>query len=489
MVFIYHKLFRPQIWDYEIIPRVFRNMIYKLKKRISPAITISKEPERSKMVTDYPGPRMQSLQNDLELLSQDYLNNVTFINYEKSYGNYFVDCDNNTYLDFFTNISSLPLGYNHPALTKINDDNYTSSFINKIDNNHYYSSDLKDTYESILETIRPKQLSKVIFTCGCGSSANELAFKISMLKRSNNKQTINIRDNTSTNINNYSVLSFDNAFHGRLGSTLTATRSKVVIKEGFPHFNWPSAPFPKLKYPYKNHIEENNIKEAKCLEITEKIVKENKNLTAMIVEPVQAEGGDNWATPNYFRQLRKLCLDNKIDFIVDEVQTGMATGRYWLHENWDLETPPDMVTFSKKFQVSGVFLKKEAIPSHLTEDFCGEGCFDAFRFNNLANIINYVEKNGLLIKAEKIGKNFKRAFRAATLDKNIITNVRGKGNFFAFDLPNKFKRDKFIMTAKNDGIFISGCGDNSVRIRTPLIAEEKHYNQFLDLVLENQSRI
>ena len=87
-------------------------------------------------------------------------------------------------------------------------------------------------------------------------------------------------------------------------------------------------------------------------------------VAALIVEPVQAEGGDRHAPASFFRGLRQLCLDHGVAFIVDEVQTGTgATGTMWAHEQWELETPPDMVTFSKKSQIAGYFARPDFLPA------------------------------------------------------------------------------------------------------------------------------
>jgi 4-aminobutyrate aminotransferase/(S)-3-amino-2-methylpropionate transaminase len=87
-----------------------------------------------------------------------------------------------------------------------------------------------------------------------------------------------------------------------------------------PAFNWPQAPFPKLKYPLDAHKRENDAEEARCLEETEKIIRAAKiPIAGMIIEPIQGEGGDNHASPNFFRQLRVLAKKYDIAFIVDEV--------------------------------------------------------------------------------------------------------------------------------------------------------------------------
>jgi 4-aminobutyrate aminotransferase/(S)-3-amino-2-methylpropionate transaminase len=476
MVFIYHRLFRPSLLDYEIIPRAFRHLVYTANRYINPAIKIKAEPSGPNIIK-YPGPVMKNNLNDLELLTQDYLNAQVFVNYDKSFGNYFTDCDNNTFLDLYSNIGSLPLGYNHPDLVKLSyEKGYINTCVNKIDINKYGTQEVKNILDFLLPRITPKKMNKLLFSCGCGSGAVEAAFKMSMMKKTGKKSL----DPEYTN--NLSILSFNHGFHGRIGSTLSTTHSKAIHKIGFPHFKWPTAPFPMLKYPLSENVEHNEREEARCLEELQKVLREkNDSIAAIVVEATQAEGGDNWGRPEYFRQLRKLALDYKVDFICDEVQTGMATGRYWNHELWDLETPPDMVTFAKKFQVSGVFLRKEAVPNDLSPDFTGEACFDLFRLYNLGKIVEVIERDNLFKQSEKTSKHFKDGVKG--LEKNTkFTSVRGKGHFMAFDLPSSKERDDFIMFSRKHGVFIGGAGVISVRLRPTLLVDNKHYDQLLNVM-------
>ena len=447
MVFIYHRLFRPRVYDFEAIPKFIRKIFFITKKFLYPPINIyTQEPNAPKMLTNYPGPRMKNLLNDLELSSQDYLNTQTFINYEKSKLNYFMDCDNNTYLDLYTNIGSLPLGYNHPSLSLLPENkNFPSEFVNRYDMNNYMNSELLNILKKAKQKMAPKNLSKVLFTCGCGSSANELAVKLAMIKRGE-KILGNVRQMSVGGLakeTKFSVLSFIHGFHGRIGSTLTLTRSKPIQKIGVPQFDWPTVPFPILKHPLNENKDFNDKEEARCLEELEKTLKNNQNICAMIVEPVQAEGGDHWATPNYFRSVRNLAKQYGVTFIVDEVQTGMSTGRMWCHEFWDLETPPDMVTFAKKFQVSGLFINQSAMPQGVNADFCGDMCFDPFRLHSCADIIDIVERDKLFLSSEKACTYFKNEFNKQ-INSQVFSNLRGKGNFIAFDLPDHHTRDLFI---------------------------------------------
>lgn len=490
MVFLYHRLFRPRVQDHEMIPRFIRKALYKLKQNFNPAIKVKREPERPHMNTHFPGPKLKSLTNDLELVSQDYLNVQTFVNYDTSFGNYLIDCDQNTYLDFYTNIGSLPLGFNHPKLVEeIKKDDFSLAFINKLDTNNYYTEEFYNRFSKTVDKIKPKQLDKLLLTCGCGSSANELAIKVSMLRRGVNNNEENIRNADLSQLGSkWSILSFNHGFHGRIGGALTATRSKAIQKIAQPAFNWPMAPFPELRYPLKENEAANLQEENRCLEETEKILKNNKNVSAMIVEPVQAEGGDFWGSKIYFRKLRALAKAHNVDFIVDEVQTGMATGRFWAHESWELETPPDMVTFSKKFQVSGLFLREEIIPKNLNSDFCGDTCFDIFRFNTLSKILDVVETEKLFDQSIAVANNFKKNFNELVENdkklQNTFKNLRGQGSYLAFDLKDTTERNRFVNFSRNLGVFVSGCGDHSIRLRPTLTIKDHHYQFLLNVIRE-----
>jgi 4-aminobutyrate aminotransferase/(S)-3-amino-2-methylpropionate transaminase len=105
------------------------------------------------------------------------------------------------------------------------------------------------------------------------------------------------------------ALSFTSAFHGRLFGSLSLTHSKAIHKVDIPAFDWPAAPFPALKYPLEEYTKENQQEEARCLDELEKIIvesKEKKPIAAVIVEPVQSEGGDNHASPAFFQGIRSI---------------------------------------------------------------------------------------------------------------------------------------------------------------------------------------
>lgn len=487
MVFIYHRLYRPHILDHESIPRFFRNIFYRLNSRFNKKALPTSEPKFPKMQTSYPGPVLINKLNDLEIVSSDYTTAKNFINYEKSFGNYFVDCDGNTFLDMYTNNGSLPLGYNNPELAKIaKQDNYLRLFNNKFSPNNYITEEVLSDLSYVVDNVAPKKLNRLILSNNSGTSANELAAKISMqkhFKESEKEALKTLPLSEIRKLSNLSVLTFSH-LQSESKDALSVKRSNADHVIGFSHFNWPVAPFPRLKYPLKENERANLEEEAKCLEQTERVLKLNPKVCAMLVEPVLGEAGDMWASPNYFKNLRKLAKQYNVDFIVDEVQSGMSTGRYWLHELWDLDSAPEMVTFAKKFQSAGVFVKKDFLGSEgISSDFSGEAANELYRLKNLRAVIDIVEKNKLFEQADRSAEDFKNNLRQISKENgDILSNVRGKGNMLAFDLQSRRNRDLLVNYIRNQGIFVSASGEKTVRLRPTLTVNAGHYRYLLNSV-------
>lgn len=138
-------------------------------------------------------------------------------------------------------------------------------------------------------------------------------------------------------------MSFEGGFHGRLFGSLATTYTKPLHKVDIPTFsNWVSSPFPDLKYPLEKYQAENDKEETRCLTVAEERMKTPKApIAALIVEPIQSEGGDKHASPRFFQGLRDLTKKHGILMIVDEVQTGGgSTGHFWAHEAWNLSVGP-----------------------------------------------------------------------------------------------------------------------------------------------------
>jgi 4-aminobutyrate aminotransferase/(S)-3-amino-2-methylpropionate transaminase len=241
-----------------------------------------------------------------------------------------------------------------------------NAIINRPALGNFPSSDYHDILKTGILAVAPPGLNQV-FTALAGSDANETAYKAAFMyyrRRERGEGTDFTPEELETSMRNaapgspdLAIMSFTKGFHGRLFATLSTTRSKPIHKVDIPSFKWPQAPFPALKYPLEEHVEENNAEERRCLEEAERILTSwHCPVVAAVIEPIQSEGGDNHASPAFFRGLRDITKRHRVLLIVDEVQTGVgATGKFWAHEHWGLQDPPDIVTFSKKAQTAGYY--------------------------------------------------------------------------------------------------------------------------------------
>nr|MBE5725118.1 putative4-aminobutyrate aminotransferase, mitochondrial-like [Cucujiformia] len=166
-----------------------------------------------------------------------------------------------------------------------------------------------------------------------------------------------------------SLLSFHGGFHGRTFGTLSTTHSKAIHKLDIPAFDWPIARFPRYKYPLEDCIRENEEEDANCLaEVEDLFVKYKKKcipVAGIVVEPIQSEGGDHEASPCFFQGLQDIAKRYCAALMFDEVQTGCGqSGKMWCHEHFNLNCPPDVVTFSKKMMIGGYFHTEEMRPDH-----------------------------------------------------------------------------------------------------------------------------
>lgn len=242
------------------------------------------------------------------------------------------------------------------------------SLVNRPALGNFPSLDMHDILSTGLLRAAPPGLNQV-FTASTGSDANETAYKAAfMWRRASERGDADFTPeeiesamrNQAPGAPEYSILSFNGGFHGRAFGSLATTRSKPIHKLDIPSFDWPSAPFPKLQYPLDQFSVENAAEEQRCIDEVERILDtSSKPVAAVVVDPIQSEGGDNHASESFFCKLRALTEQKGVLLIVDEVQTGVgASGKFWAHEHWDLPSPPDMVTFSKKAQAAGFYYGK-----------------------------------------------------------------------------------------------------------------------------------
>jgi 4-aminobutyrate aminotransferase/(S)-3-amino-2-methylpropionate transaminase len=398
----------------------------------------------------------------------------------------------------YAQIASIPVGYNNPSLLlAATSPEMASAIINRPALGNFPQHDWADILESGILSVAPKGMNQV-FTAQAGSDANELAYKAAfMWRRQQERGGAEVdfsAEDISSSMNNQSpgapdlsIMSFKSGFHGRLFGSLSTTRSKPIHKLDIPAFDWPQAPFPMLKYPLHEHVSENAAEEQRCLAETERLIKTFPSpVAAVVIEPVQSEGGDNHASPTFFQGLRALTKKLNVLMIVDEVQTGVgATGKFWAHEHWNLDTPPDMVTFSKKAQTAGYYFgNNELRPNKPYRQF-NTWMGDPARAILFGAIVREIERLDLVSHTAATGSYlFDGLERLAQRYPKEIQNLRGKGQgtFIAWDSP---RRDDVLRRAKGEGVNIGGSGERAVRLRPMLIFQKKH----ADLLLERLEKI
>ncbi len=452
------------------------------------------EPIGPRIRTAIPGPRSKERIEELDKVFDTRSLNM-LADYEESFGNYIADLDGNSLLDVYAQIASIPLGYNNRALlAAAKSPEMASAIINRPALGNFPQHDWARILQNGVLKVAPKGLNQV-FTAMAGSDANETAYKAAfMWKRRQERGGPDVdftAEEISTSMNNeapgsphMSILSFKYGFHGRLFGSLSTTRSKPIHKLDIPAFDWPQAPFPMLKYPLHEHESENAAEEARCLAETEEIIKTYHNpVAAAVIEPIQSEGGDNHASPAFFRGLREITKRQNVLLIVDEVQTGVgATGKFWAHDHWNLLDPPDMVTFSKKAQTAGYYFGNNDLRPNKPYRQFNTWMGDPARAILFRAIIDEIERLGLVENTARTGEYLYGGLeRLAERYPAEIQNLRGKGQgtFLAWDSP---RRDEFLKQAKGWGVNIGGSGERAVRLRPMLIFQRHHADILLEAV-------
>jgi 4-aminobutyrate aminotransferase/(S)-3-amino-2-methylpropionate transaminase len=283
--------------------------------------------------------------------------------------------------------------------------------------------------------------------------------------------------------NDLSIMSFSGGFHGRTLGALTCTHSKTIHKIDVPAFDWPTAPFPRLRYPLSENIEYNKAEEQRCLDEVRNIFNsrkaEGRPVAGAIIEPVLSEGGDLHASADFFKGLQKACKEFGAAFIVDEVQTGVCcSGHMWAHEAWGLEESPDFVCFSKKALLGGYYYKDEFQPPggyRIFNTWMG----DATKILFFRAVLDTIEKDGLKGVVQEVSQKLNCILEdAAITHPQYIKNIRGAGTVIAFDSDSPALRDELFGSLRNNGVLVGVNGTQSIRFRPALNFNLKHVSEF-----------
>jgi 4-aminobutyrate aminotransferase / (S)-3-amino-2-methylpropionate transaminase len=457
-----------------------------------PASLVAGEPERLHVATAIPGPRSEALRAR-HGKHQDARTVHVYQDAGRSLGNYLVDVDGNTMLDVYAHIACVPVGYNHPDLLaahRAGRFDWAMGFRPAL--GIAPPAEWVDVVERALMRVAPRGLSHVM-TVTSGSEAVENAIKAAFVRHAARRRAGRppsaeeleaCMRNEQASANAMSVLSFTGAFHGRGLGPLSLTRSKWIHKLDFPAFPWPVAPFPELRYPLDAHQADNEREEARVLGLVEEILEQRREtLAAVIVEPIQGEGGDRHASPAFFRRLRAMTATRGVALIVDEVQTGAgATGRFWAHEAWELPEPPDAVTFSKKMQLGGFYHRDDLLPAEplrIFNTFLG----DPFRAAELEVILEIVERDRLIEHTRATGEYLIAGLGELCARRpRQLSAARGQGTFAAVDARDAATQGAILAGLRRRGVEAGGSGPRSVRFRPSLVFTPRHVDELLGVL-------
>jgi L-lysine 6-transaminase len=285
------------------------------------------------------------------------------------------------------------------------------------------------------------------------------------------------------------VLHFQEAFHGRSGYTLSLTNTDPVKTDYFPKFDWPRVKNPKLRFPLTAAVlAEVRSAEEESLDQMEKAFADHPDdIAAIIIEPIQAEGGDNHFRPEFLKAVERKAREHDSFFIVDEVQTGIGlTGTFWAHEQFGLR--PDALGFGKKTQVCGCLVgpKVDEEPQNVFKvssrinSTWGGGLTDMVRS---ARFLEIIAEDGLVENARRVGEHLLRGLRALEQELGgIMTNARGRGLMIAFDLETPERRARAQEKIIDNGLLVLTCGPRSIRFRPHLNLSAQEADQGLEIV-------
>ena len=355
------------------------------------------------------------------------------------------DSDNREYLDFTTGIAVTGLGHCHPVITgAIREAAATLLHVSNI----FHNAPQVHLAKLLVE----HSFADRVFFCNSGAEANEAALKV---VRKYAKERLST--------DRYEVIATNNSFHGRTLATVSAT--------GQPKYHHGFEPL----MPGFKHVPYNDLR------AMERAL--DSHTAAILVEPIQGEGGVNIPDDGYLPGLRKLCDPSGALLIFDEVQTGVGrTGRLWAYQHWGVE--PDVMTLAKALANGipiGAMLCREDVATALTagshgSTFAGSAFVTSVALATLTTIIG----DKLPERADHRGRELMDGARELQKTLPVIKEVRGRGLLIGIELTKPAA--PVVDACREAGLLVLTAGEKVVRLAPPLIVESADCKRALEIL-------
>ena len=381
---------------------------------------------------------------------------------EASHGPFAVDALSGAqYLDFSSFYGSNPLGYNHPSMLEADtQQRLARAAITKVGNPDFYTEYFAEFVDTLSRTAAPRELPHYFFVEG-GALAVENGMKAAFdWKARKNLQAGRAAVGSQ-------ILHFEQAFHGRAGYTLSVTNTDPAKTLHFPKFDWPRIAAPKLTFPVD--LVDVQARERASLSAVERAFDERGHeIAAILLEPVQCEGGDNHFRHEFLAGLRRIADEREALLIFDEVQTGVGiTGAWWAYQK--LGVQPDVLCFAKKMQVGGILVSRRidevdsvfSVPSRISSTW-GGSLVDMVRATRILEII---DEDQLLENTTQRGAELRLGLEELAARIPELTNARGLGALCAIDLPTTEQRNQVMKQCFAEHLIVLACGSRSLRFR------------------------
>ncbi|MEW6071578.1 MAG: L-lysine 6-transaminase [Planctomycetota bacterium] len=394
------------------------------------------------------------------------------------------------YLDGFTLFASWPVGYNHPGL---HDPAFEAELLRaartKVVNSDLYTGEMAAFVATFAGRVTPPGFPHHFWVSG-GTLAVENALKVAFDWKARKLGRLRLEDD----VNDLVVLHFRQAFHGRSGYALSLTNTLPEKIGLFPKFDWPRVHNPAIEFGPKGEIANDIEAEERHAgaEIEAAFARHGKKIAAIIIEPIQGEGGDNHFRGEFLRRLRDYADEHEALLIFDEVQTGFyGTGRAWAWQHFDVR--PDVVAFGKKTQVCGIYCSPRIdevednvfrMPSRINSTWGGD-------LTDMVRCRRFIE----IIQAEDLGRNVlaqgERAvagLREVARSRAGIAHPRGRGSLVAFTCESREERKALLATMRERRLLGLPSGPTSIRFRLPLIISAGEVDLLLERVAASLPR-